>query len=32
MNNTTVIPLADLIHQATQHLDELNYSKGTKQH
>ena len=32
MNNTTAISLADLIHQATQHLDELNYSKGTKQH
>lgn len=32
MNNTTVISLADLIHQATQHLDELNYAEGTKQH
>lgn len=32
MNNTTVIPLADLIHRATQHLDELKYAEGTKQH
>ena len=30
MNNTTVISLADLIKEATQHLDELNYSEGTK--
>jgi len=32
MNDTTVILLVDLIHQETQYLDELNYTKGTKQH
>lgn len=32
MNDTIVILLVDLIHQATQHLDELNYTEGTKQH
>jgi len=30
MNNTAVISLVDLIKGATQHLDELNYSEGTK--
>lgn len=32
MNNTTVISLSDLIQQATQHLDNLNYAEGTKLH
>lgn len=32
MNNTTVISLVDLINLATQHLDVLNYTEGTKQH
>jgi integrase/recombinase XerD len=32
MDNTTIISLTDLIHQATQHLGELNYSKGTTKH
>lgn len=32
MKNTTSITLTDLINQATQHLGQLNYSKGTKQH
>lgn len=32
MSDTTTILLADLIQLATQHLDDLNYAEGTKQH
>ncbi|WP_298846149.1 site-specific integrase [uncultured Clostridium sp.] len=32
MSNPTVISLVDLIKEATQHLNELNYSEGTKLH
>jgi len=31
MNNTTIISIVELIHEAKLHLDKLNYTEGSKQ-